>query len=499
MFNKTKFTPLDIVIISSYIDYFVDDSNFFDFEKYFLCNLASALKEIGNSVTIILPYHKSVDLNRFFSKKEIIKSGNVIISFDRDGRDEREVKFNVFACKNIQVIFIEDPMIFDRDGFLSEPTNGIFYPDNLKRFSIFARSSLETLKVLPLRPDIIHVVGEWGSISAIYYKILYKYDNFFRGSKVVFTIPSLNNQILFPPDQYSSLGIDWKYFSYEYLEFYGKVNIVKGGIVFSDLLTFCSNSYIEETKKEEFGNGLEGVIRKGIEENKIRAVVPGVVDAYNPKTDPYLSKIGANYSKDNLLGKQKAKKYICDKTKIDSKTMVFLFFGDLVERTGISLVYEIFPDLLTKHDISIIIVGKGDAFREDSISDLVKQYPRKIAWLKEINKDEIITYIAGADIILMPSISESSTIKHMVAMKYGTLPLVRGVGILNDIVRDKINGFKFYEYLPNVFRDKVEEAIEFYFKNQKRWLKIIDTAMKSEFSWNNVAKEYYEIYREIKK
>lgn len=499
MLGRTKTQPLDIVIISNYIDHFVNSSNFFDFERYFLCNLAPSLKEIGNNVTVILPYHKSIELNNIFSKKDFVKSDSVIISFDRDGRDERVVKFSIFICQNIQLIFIDDPLISNRDGFLFEPANGVLYPDNLKRFSIFAKSALETLKVLPLKPDIIHVIGEWASISAIYCKILYKYDNFFRKTKVVFTVPSLNNQILFPADQYSSLGIDWKYFSYEYLEFYGKVNIVKGGIVFSDLVTFCSNSYIEETKKEEFGNGLEGVIRKGIEENRIRSVIPGVSDYYNPKTDPYLSKIGANYSKENLSGKIKVKKYICDKNKIDPKTMLFLFYGDLVEKTGISLVYEIFPDLLSKNDISIIIIGKGDTFREESIGELVKQYPQKVSWLKEINKDEIMSYIAGADVILLPSVSESSSIKHMVAMKYGTLPLVRGIGILNDIVRDKINGFKFYEYLPNAFKEKVEESIEFYFKNPKRWSKIIDNAMKSNFSWSNVTKQYEEIYREIKK
>ncbi|MGC8869611.1 MAG: glycogen synthase [Brevinematia bacterium] len=499
MLIKSKFYPLNVVFISNYIDYFLDSSNLFDFEKYFLCGFASSIKNIGNNVTLILPYHKGIDLNKIFSKKDLIKSDTVIISFDREGRDEREVKFNVFTCNGIQVVFIEDSLISERDGFLFDPSNGIFYPDNPKRFSIFAKSSLEALKVLPLKPDIIHVVGEWVSISAIYCKLLYKYDNFFKGTRVIFTVPSLNNQILFPPDQYSSLGIDWKYFSYEYLEFYGKVNILKGGIVFSDLVTFCSESYIEEAKKEEFGNGLEGLIKKGIAENKIRAVIPGVDSSYDPSKDYYLAKIKANYSKDNITEKAKVKRYICDKAKINPNTMVFLFFDKLVESTGISLVYEVFYDLLPKNNISIIIIGKGDTFREDSIRELISQYPGKVTWFSEVSKDEIIYYIAGSDVILIPSISESSTIKHIVSMKYGTLPLVRGVGILNDVVRDKINGFKFYDYLPSVFKEKVEESIEFYFKNPKRWYKFVDTAMKSEFSWNNTAKKYDEIYRELKK
>ncbi|MEN2998218.1 MAG: glycogen/starch synthase [Brevinematia bacterium] len=491
---------LNIAFISDHINYFTTNwYELFNFETYFLCKLSNTLQELGHNITVILPFHKSLENSKKFKELKFLRSEEVIIP-ERDSREEKKAEVMLYNCGAINLAFIKETSLSDREGFISDPSNSMLYPDNLSRFSVFARCSLESLKAIPFRPDVVHIVGKWASISAIYIKTLYRYDNFFRKSKVIFTISSIDDIPVFVVDQYPSLGLDWNYYRYEYLEFYGKVNVVKGAIVFSDTTTFCSNSYIEEIKKEESGKGLEGVIIQKANEGKIKSVLPGVSSELSPKEDKELLKIGANYSKEDTKNKKKVKSLICKKHKLNEGNILFLFIGDFKENTGISFIYEIFSDLLPKREVSLIIIGKGEGFRETAIGELVDKNKDKAVWLKEIKIDEITSYIAGADVILIPSISEPSSILPAVSMLYGTLPLVRGVGILNDLVRDKINGFKFYEYLPSEFRNKLTEVIEMYYKNPKRWTKLVDTAMKSEFSWYNSAKTYVEeIYSDTRK
>ncbi|MCX8029694.1 MAG: glycogen/starch synthase [Brevinematales bacterium] len=499
MFFRNRYKdvkPLNIALVSDNINWLVeDDFNIFDFEKYFLINFASSLRDLGNNVVVVLPWHRSIDEN-FVSQNMVFQKSEKIVISEREGKDEREIEICFYEFLGLVFIFVRDPFIFDRDGFIYDPNNGLFYPDNLHRFAIFSRSALESLKVIPFRPDVVHVIGKWASIASIYLRTLYKYDNFFRKSGVIFTPPSLDGQPVFVPEQYSLLGIDWKYYSYDYLEFYNKVNIIKGAIIFSNLVTFTSVTYIDELKREEFGNGLEGLIIQMLSEGKIKSVLPGVSTSFLPDTDQHLSSIGLNYSRDGLNKKLKLKSLVCKKLNFDESRILFMFFGEFTERTGISLVYEVFSDLVNKNNISLIIIGRGDGFREIAINEMAMSNPGKVCWIKNFDVRKISEYIGASDVVVVPSTVEPGTILHMVSMLYGSLPLVRGVGILNDIVRDKINGFKFYEYTPSDFRDKVLEVIDMYYKNPKRWKKIMETAMKSDFSWVRTARTYVdEIYK----
>lgn len=493
MKKQKEMKPLNIAIVSDIIDHFFTKGvDFLDFENFFVCDLSRNLRDLGHNVVLVLPWHKSIESSKDFRDFKHIFSEKVTI----DGREEKEIEVRIYEYSKMHYIFVNEPLLSNREGFTVDPSNGFFYPDNLQRFSIFAKSALESLKTVPFKPDVIHVVGRWASIASIYAKTLYKYDNFINKSKIIFTLSSLDDMPIFTPEQYPILGIDWRYYSYEYLEFYNKVNIVKGAIVFSDTTVFCSASYVEEIKREEFGNGLEGLINQKVIENKIKYVIPGVSSSFTPKDNPILSKKGLNYTKDNIGNKYKIKSLVCKRIKFDESSVLLLFVGKFTEKTGISLIYEVLSDLISKNKISLILVGKGDDFREVAIDEIAKSNPSKVYWVKNAKEDEIMEYLIASDILLMPSMVESSSILHMVSMLFGTVPLVRGVGILNDIVRDKINGFKFYEYSPQSFRDKILEAVDIYYKNPKRWRKIVDTAMRSEFSWSESAKTYVEeIYK----
>ena len=483
---------LNVVLISDCMNYFFSNwEEVFNFERYFLCNFSRSVSSLGNDVYVVLPFHKSLEVSREFKELKFVKSEEIVV-FDKNEGNEINVEVMFYNCGGINLIFVKSPILSDRDGFLKDPNNGMLYPDNLFRFALFAKAALESLKVIPFKPDVVHVIGKWSSLAVIYLKTLYKYDNFFRKSKVVFTIPSLLDVPLFVVDQYPMLGLDWGLYRYEFLEFYGKINLVKGAIIFSDITTFCSNSFVEEAKKSEFGKGLEGVILQRVNEKKISAVLPGVSSNFLPQDNSSLSKIGANYSRGNLSGKKKAKSFICKKHKIDENNILFVFIGDFSEYTGISFVYEVFNALLSKVNASIVLIGKGKDFREFAIEDLVNVYKDKVVWIKDLKEEELFLYLAGSDVLLFPFMFETGSILPMVSMVLGTLPLVRGVGISNDVVRDKINGFKFYDYSLESFKSKVLEVIDLYYKNPKRWEKIVETSMKSDFSWSNVAKNYVE-------
>jgi starch synthase len=499
--SKPSKESLETVIISNYLDLFLGEKNFFRSPYYFVCGLSHALKRVGHNVTVILPWYRKIEES--LKKLGISYTGKterVLVPLDKGGSEDKEVEARFFDCGGIRTIFIYEPTLSDRDGFVLDPSTKFFFPDNLKRFVIFSKASLEALKVIPLRPDVIHVLGDWSSVAVVYAKILFKYDNLINKARLVFTIPSLEDQILLPPEQYSYLSLEWKYFSYEFLEFYGKVNIVKGGIVASDITTFLSESYVEEVTKADFGNGLEGVIIQKLNEGKIKGILPGIdTEVWNPKSDKELSKIGANYDITNLQNKAKAKKYLASKYGLQQDSIIFFFYGDLTEKSGISLVYEVFGEILKNYQSSLIVVGRGDDFRELSMSELQDNFKKKVVWLKDCTLGDLKYIISGSDVVLMPSMSEQDSILHMVSMVYGTLPLVRGVGILNDVVRDKINGFKFYNYSPSEFLAKVKEVCDIYFKDPKRWNKLQKAAMKSDFSWDNVAKIYVEsVYKETK-
>ncbi len=499
--GKTSNEALETVIISNYLDLFLGEKDFFRSPHYFVCELSHALKREGHNVTVILPWYKKLD--ETLKKMGIYYTGKterILIPMDRGGNEDKEVEARFFDCMGIRLIFIYEPTLSDRDGFVLDPSTGFFFPDNLKRFAVFSKASLEALKVIPLRPNVIHIFGDWSSVAAVYAKVLFKYDNLINRARLVFTIPSLEDQILLPPEQYSYLSLEWKYFSYEFLEFYGKVNIVKGGIVASDITTFLSESYVEEVTKADFGNGLEGVIIQKLNEGKIKGILPGVnTELWNPKSDKELSKIGANYNIDSLQNKVKAKKYLVSKYGLQEDSIVFFFYGDLTERSGISLVYEVFGDVLKNYKASLIVIGRGDDFRELSLAELQDNFKGKVVWLKDCKLGDLKHIISGSDVALIPSMSEQDNILHMVSMVYGTLPLVRGVGILNDVVRDRINGFKFYNYSPSEFLAKIKDVCDIYFRDPKRWSKIQKTAMKSDFSWDSVAKKYVEIvYKEGK-
>lgn len=491
---------MNIAIISDYLDHFFDDPmKIFNFSSYFLCEFSRELQSQGQNLTVVLPFHKKIENSKMFKAMSYLRSDEVILP-DREGKEDRKIEINFYNCSGVNVIFVKDPYLSEREGYIFDPANGMFYPDNLLRFSNLSRSAIESLKLIPFKPDVVHVVGKWASISSIYLKTIYKYDNFFAKSRLVFTIDSLEELPIFVVDQYPILGLDWSYYRYDCLEFFGKVNIVKGSIVFSDCIVFTSNSYVDEIRKEEFGKGLEGLIQQKFSESKIKSILPGISHQYSPQKDKVLSSVGFNYTRDNIENKKKVKNYIAKKHGFSPESLFFMFFGEFKENSGISLVYEIFSEILPKFNVSLVIFGRGDDFRENAIGELVNSYNNKVIWFKDFSYEDVILYLASSDVLLMPSVIESSSILPMVALVYGTLPLVRGVGILNDVVRDKINGFKFYEYSPTVFKEKILECYDMYYKNPKRWNKLVETAMKSEFSWSDTVKHYVEeVYTQTKK
>ncbi len=456
-------------------------------------DFASALKKFGYDVVFIAPFYK------FFKSPQQPKLEHFdTVSIIMD-REKIEAKVHKTKVSNFDVFLIEEQSISNLNGCVKDLETGVYFPNNLRRFSIFSRTALEALKVVPFRPDIIHVFSHWSGVLPILLKTAYQYDNFFKDTRVIFTFENVSNLSTYPAEQYRFIGVDWKYFSYEYLEFFGKVNILKGGIVFSDCSTTFSETYLLELQKSQGSEGLDGFFKEKVSQGVIKAIpIYPDMSMVSPEKDIYLSKLRLNYSIDSLGNKKKVKEYLYKKFNMQlsqSQDILISFIGEISEQKGISLFYEVIGDFLSRENIKLIIVGKGDDLHEGVIKELQNLYPKNVGFLKTFDEETIYTTIAGSDMILFPSFLEPYEFLHIVAMKYGTVPVVRGTGILNDIVRDKINGFKFYEFIPSEFKEKLNEAISIFLENPKRWQKIQLQGMKEKFDLTQQVEKYVkEVY-----
>lgn len=374
------------------------------------------------------------------------------------------------------------------------------YSDNALRFAFFSRAVIETCIAMNLKPDIIHCNDWQTAMTALYLKTVYKDNKFFRDTSVLFTIHNLGYQGLFPASDIKFTGIDWDYFIPERLEFYGKLNFMKAGLLYSDLISTVSKTYAKEILEPESGFGLDGVLRK--RKNNIYGIINGTnYNEWNPAKD---SLIPANYSSDDLRGKESCKKLLLKKTGLqNSKLPLFGIVSRLTSQKGIDLI-EGSLDKLLAAGANLVILGKGEDYYQKLLTNIAKKHRKRI--FVKIGFDESLAHLiyAGCDFLLMPSKYEPCGLGQMVAMKYGTIPIARETGGLADTIHDfdhllsKGTGFLFTDYTPSAFIEAVKRAI-CVFTDNKKMRKMISDSMKSDFSWKSSAEKYLRLYRKISK
>lgn len=437
--------------------------------------LPLALEKQGAEVKIVLPKYKTVYSSQF--------------TVHSIANDIEAAKLG----KNIQVYLIKNDKYFYRDGLYGEPKIGD-YSDNLDRFSFYARRTLDLLKEMNFKADILHCHDWQSALIPVYLKNMYnKKDNFYKNIKTLFTIHNLAYQGLFGRQEYAKLGLDWSLFDIKGLEFYDKVNVLKGGIIFSDLINTVSSAYAKEIQAKEFGCGLEGVLSN--RQNDIYGIINGLdYELWDPSKDKYIYKMfSINTVEDKYINKKMLQKD-CGLT-VDENIPLFGIVGRLAEQKGMDLIAQSMKDLIKHSHIQIVVLGTGDLKYHQLLEETAKKYPHNLS--AHIKFDDSLAHkiYAASDIFLMPSRYEPCGLGQMIALKYGAIPLVFKTGGLADTINNE-NGFIFDSYTKEAFVETVKKAIDTY-RDKKKWFALVKKAFTYNFSWDESAKKYIQLYEKL--
>ncbi len=440
--------------------------------------LPLALEELGLEIKIVLPHYAGIDAKKF-KLKSLDKKASV-----------------AKIGKNIEVYFIKNKKYFGRDGLYQD--KGVDFPDNLERFTFYCSSVLKLIKAIKFKPDIIHCNDWQTALIPVYLKTLYKNDSFYEKIKTVFTIHNLGYQGLFPGKQFSLTGLDENLFTIDGLEFYGKVSILKGGLLFSDKITTVSPTYAEEMQTLEFGCGLEGVLQK--RKTDLSGILNGINYAeWDPRTNKSLVR---NYGFEDIEGKyeNKADLQQVGGLTVDKNTPLLGMITRLADQKGLDIFTEVI-DQICALPLQFILLGTGDPRYHTIFEKVAKKYKNVSVHLKF---DPVLAYkiYAGSDMFMMPSYYEPCGLGQIISFNFGTIPIVRRTGGLADTVVDYEqmngtgNGFVFSTYDAKSLLKTIKRALNVY-KDTKIWKSLISRAMKSDFSWEQSARKYLKLYEKL--
>lgn len=457
-------------------------------------SLPKTLSAADVEITVITPYYRSVKEN-FLG----LKTHSKILKIPFKGTIFPAVVFQEKTNPHLHMYFIQCDEFFDRSGLYGTAQGD--YSDNAERFSYFSLAVLEFCRTFSLKPHIIHCNDWQTGLIPTYLKKLYglNRDPIFRRTKTIFTIHNMAYQGIFPAEVMSYASIPRELFSLQGLEFYGKINLLKGGLVFADRLTTVSPKYAEEIQTPEFGHGLEGVLKE--RKKDLYGILNGVdYTVWNPENDPH---IAAQYSSGDLTGKTICKQALIKKLKLQGSvdTPLLSMISRLAEQKGIDLLTRIVPDLIDSGCL-LVVLGSGDKRLENKLLNLARQHKKQ--FYVRIGFDNSLAHEieAGSDIFLMPSRYEPCGLNQLYSLKYGTIPLVRAIGGLNDSIQEfdprkqTGNGFKFDDFSPKAFLTKIKKALKYYAK-KNIWTQLIKNAMSENFSWEHSARLYLELYKSL--
>lgn len=454
-------------------------------------SLPKFLYPLGCELILIMPYYRAVKQSgqplSYLGEKIEVPLGDEIIRGDI---------YQGQLTSEISIFFIGRDEFFDREYLYSTPKGDYF--DNAERFIFFSRAALIFCQQIGYIPDIIHH-HEWqtGLISA-YLKSVYKNDPFFSKTASVFTIHNIAYQGLFKKEKFWLTGLPSEIYNPEGIEFWERINLMKAGIVYADIINTVSKKYSEEIQSAEYGYGLDGILRK--RRKDLYGILNGVdYGDWNPSSDPYII---AHYDINDLSGKESCKMDLLREFGLPPSLEKYPLLGmisRLADQKGFDLLVEIIDELFTM-DVGFVLLGTGEQKYHDIFREIGKRYPKK-AGIRIAYDDRLAHKIeAGADIFLMPSRYEPCGLNQIYSLRYGTIPVVRATGGLDDTIVNydplsgEGNGFKFEGYDAKEFLKKIKIAISFY-SQPAHWEKIIKNAMAQDFSWHKSAEAYLSLYQ----
>lgn len=462
-----------------------------------LADVAGALPkfiaDLGHDVTIFTPLYRGIR-KRFEPRKS--KRG-IAVPVGSETVEGGIYSGNLPDSK-VKVVFIANDRYFDREGLYGDGDGD--YGDNCSRFVFFSRGVLEAMKALKFEPDIIHS-NDWQSgLIPVYCRVGYDRGAPFSKAGSVFTIHNMAYQGLFWHWDIPLTNIGWEHFNYRELEFYGKINFLKGGIVFADTITTVSPTYAKEIRSdEELGAGLQGVL------NDRSADVFGVLNGidytvWNPETDEL---IPSNYSVGDLSGKALCKKSLQKEAGLPVKPDVPVvgIITRLADQKGLDLIADGIEEMMAE-ELQFVLLGTGLEKYHVLFEGVAKHYPKKAGIFLKFDNRLAHLIEAGSDMFLMPSRYEPCGLNQMFSLKYGTVPVVRETGGLADTITDATaanvkagtgNGFSFRAYQTSDLLDTLRRALDAY-ADKALWSRIVSIGMAQDWSWARSAREYVKLY-----
>ncbi len=462
-------------------------------------SLPKFIKKMGHDIRVILPYYGTINNNHQEDCKiEDVPDSSVELEFDGN-ISKFSLKKCVLPNTNVPVYFVVSYELFGQYDDI--------YPANhkenfqLKRFIVFSYATLKLVEKINFKPDIIHC-NDWHVASIPMYLKSFVDDNidFFKGIKTLYTIHNLSYQGRSSPDilKFTKIDAD-KFFHMNGLEFYGKVNWMKGGIIYADKVNTVSENYAKEIQTQEYGEDLDGVLRAN--SKKLSGILNGVdYSIWNPETDQHIIR---KYSKKDLKGKNSCKISLQREYDLEANPYVPVIgmVSRMVEQKGFDLLERILYQLKVMN-LQLVILGRGDKKYEKLLLKLNESTSniRVKTGFNEIRAEKIY---AGADMFLLPSRFEPCGLSQLIALKYGTIPIVRKTGGLADTIvdyssDDSGNGFMFGEYTTTELLNTIKSACK-YFENKNLWGRIIMNALSCDFGWQKSAKLYEKLYKDIKR
>jgi starch synthase len=447
--------------------------------------LPKALCRLRHEPILIMPLHRAVRR----SGADLSEIGSLVVPV---GKRRVEAKLWRGEIPGVQApaYFLEQDAYFDRDGLYGYGEEN--FSDNCERFVFLARGALEAVRSLRFEADLFHLHDWQTSLVAPYLRILYGADPILRRAASLLTIHNMAHQGIFWHWDMELIGLDWSHFNIHEFEFWGKINLLKAGIVYADVVNTVSPTYAREIQTPEHGWGLDGVLRERHE--RVHGVVNGIDDAvWNPAADPHLK---TRFSPENPRGKATCKSALQRQCGLpQGKVPLIGIVSRFAEQKGLDLAAKALPDLFDRGPLQCVILGDGGDGVQTLIESVAKQFPDRLRVLAQ-------RIIAGADMMLVPSRFEPCGLTQLYGLKYGSVPVVRRTGGLVDTVTDctpetlaagTATGFQFDDPTPEAVGACVQRALEV-FHEPKSWQRLMAAGMAQDWSWESSAKRYLDLY-----
>jgi starch synthase len=454
-------------------------------------SLPDSLHRLGLNIRLILPLYTMVRQSKI--KMHLIVDDLKVPL----GRELLSVRvWEAQTPGEVPVYFIEREDMFDR-AYLYGTALGDYH-DNLERFTVYSHGALRIAEELCFAPDVIHC-NDWqsGLVPALL-KGPYATSPFVGNARTIFTIHNLGYQGIFPVEKLWLTGLTREaFFHLEGLEFWGKISLLKAGIVYADSITTVSSTYAKEIQTDSYGMGMEGILHH--RRSSLSGILNGVdCRVWNPADDLYLS---APYSLKKIAGKRRCKEALIKEMHLDRSLTtqpLLAMISRLDTQKGLDLLIKILDNILSLN-VGLVILGAGDASIQEALKTTATNNPGRVALTVGFDEPLAHRIMAGADMLLIPSRYEPCGLTQMYALKYGTIPVVRATGGLEDTITlfnpqtGKGNGFKFTAYTPKAFLKTLQKAVEL-FHDPEAWRKLRTNAMREDFSWDRSARSYLELY-----